>query len=269
MISIGRASQTYPQFASAPTIESPNTYPKPCWFTRIPYDFRARAKAANLSPSEKEVYLGLASHLKNKKDGERWQTIPTSIGELIEDTGYSRGTVSRAVSQLRRLGFITYQEHELKRKRIYHIRAWEWLPTPVSSPREITGSQSSADDKLPISRGECAQTSTVVCPNEHSDVPKRAQTEPIAVAPKPMIARLESESQGVVLDIVLDNNLDNLSPIIPVPEEEKTDGFDKLNPAEQGEEKRERDWATLFYEEVLGAPIGGGPAMRDLATLET
>ncbi len=43
MISIGRASKTYPQFASAPTIESPHAYPKPFLFTRIPYDFRARA----------------------------------------------------------------------------------------------------------------------------------------------------------------------------------------------------------------------------------
>ena len=240
MITFEQSSKTYPQeeilhfaqdkFASAPTIESPNTYPKPCWFTRIPYDFQARAKAAKLSPSEKEVYLGLASHLRNKKDGERWQTIPTSIGELIEDTGYSRGTVSRAVSQLKRLGFITYQEHELKRKRIYHIRAWEWLPT-----------------KNPVNEQSCAQTSTVVCPNEHSDVPKRAPSEPIAVAPKPVIARLESEPQGVGLDIVLENNLDNLSPVTPVPEEEKTD--------EQVKEKRERDFADLFYEEVLDRPL--------------
>ena len=42
MISCGRASKTYPQFASAPTIESPHAYPKPMRFTRIPHDFRAR-----------------------------------------------------------------------------------------------------------------------------------------------------------------------------------------------------------------------------------
>jgi hypothetical protein len=43
MISIGRASKTYPQCASAPTIESPHAYPKLFLFTSIPYDFRARA----------------------------------------------------------------------------------------------------------------------------------------------------------------------------------------------------------------------------------
>ncbi|MBI1928374.1 winged helix-turn-helix domain-containing protein [Candidatus Poribacteria bacterium] len=41
--------------------------------------------------------------------------------------------------------------------------------------------------------------------------------------------------------------VDSLSPVIPVPEEEKT--------AEQVETNRERDWADLFYEEVLERPL--------------
>ena len=88
------------QFATAPTIDSPNPYPKHLLFDRTPHDFRARAKLSMLTPAEKDVYYALTGYLRNQKKRITWWTLPVSIDQLVEETGHTRETVSRAINRL-------------------------------------------------------------------------------------------------------------------------------------------------------------------------
>ena len=122
------------QFVSTHQVES-GFQGNPSVFTRIPPDFQKRifflANATDqirLGIADREIYLFLAGKLRNTRGAkvgwQSWWTLPISIAEIVEGTGYHRCTVSKSLAKLARLGFIDCKDHALRCKRVYYIYAW-------------------------------------------------------------------------------------------------------------------------------------------------
>jgi hypothetical protein len=220
--------------------------------SRWMYLFAALPKATyletiHLTPSETNTYLFLVDRLNGKtRDG--W-TIPISDQEMMDALGYRRETISRARTGLVEKGMIIQVDHELRQKRVFYVAPpemvyqmklcllavllrearkegfWvEKVKRPPKPPHQPTG----GGTNTPSTVRACSQ-------NEASDNDA-----------KPDVACVSADLPALRKDLSLDICKDNLSPSIPVPDE-------KMN--EQVEEKRERDLADLFYEEVLERPL--------------
>lgn len=201
----------------------------------------------NLTPSETNTYLFLVDRLNgNTRDG--W-TIPISDPEMMDALGYRRETISRARTGLVEKGLILQVDHELRQKRVFYVAP----PLMVYQMKLCLLAV-----MLREGRKEGLSVGTVTRPpnsdrplippptSDNDSVSTCSQHAPIINVAKPDVVRVEADPPASLKDLSLDICKDNLSPVIPVPEE-KTD--DKV------ETNRERDLATLFYEEVLERPL--------------
>lgn len=216
------------------------------------YLFAALPKATyletrNLTPSETNTYLFLVDRLNgNTRDG--W-TIPISDFEMMDALGYRRETISRARTGLVEKGLILQVDHELRHKRVFYVAPPEMVYQMKLCLLAVL---------LREGRKEGLGVETVKRPrreppptpppaSDNDSVSTCSQNAPIINVAKPDVESVSADPPALRKDLSLDIYKENLSPVIPVPEEEKT--------AEQVETNRERDLADLFYEEVLERPL--------------
>jgi len=217
------------------------------------YLFAALPKATyletiHLTPSETNTYLFLVDRLNgNTRDG--W-TIPISDQEMMDALGYRRETISRARTGLVEKGLILQVDHELRHKRVFYVAPPEMVYQMKlcllavllrEARKEGFGVEKVKRPPKPPHQPTGGGTNTP------STVSACSQNEASVNVAKPDVVSVEADLPVSRKDLSLDIYKDTLSPITPVPEEEKTD--------EQVEEKREREWADLFYEEVLERPL--------------
>lgn len=216
------------------------------------YLFAALPKATyletiKLTPSETNTYLFLVDRLNgNTRDG--W-TIPISDPEMMDALGYRRETISRARTGLVEKGLILQVDHELRQKRVFYVAPPEMvylmklcLLTVLlrEGRREGLGVET-------VKRPRREPPPTPPSASDNDSVSTCSQNASIINVAKPDVVRVEADPPALLKDLSLDIYKENLSPIIPGPGEEKTD--------EQVETNREREWADLFYEEVVERPL--------------
>jgi hypothetical protein len=220
--------------------------------SRWVYLFAALPKATyletvKLTPSETNTYLFLVDRLNgNTRDG--W-TIPVSDQEMIDALGYRRETISRARTGLVEKGLILQVDHEIRRKRVFYVApplmVYQMkLCLLAAMLREARKAGVSVETRSP-------QHDSPLTPppaNNHDSVSTCSQNEAAVNAEKSDGASVSDAPAPEGKDFPSDMYRDILSPVIPVPGEDKTD--------DKGE-KRERDLATIFYEDVLERPLTG------------
>ena len=220
--------------------------------SRWVYLFAALPKATyletiNLTPSETNTYLFLVDRLNgNTRDG--W-TIPISDQEMMDALGYRRETISRARTGLVEKGLIIQIDHELRQKRVFYVAPPEMvylMKLCLLAVMLREGRKEGLSIGTVTRPPNSDRPITPPCESDNDSVSTCSQNAPILNVAKPDVVRVEAEKPALGKDLSLDIYKENLSPVILVPGEERD---------EQVEEKRERDWADLFYEEVLERPL--------------